>query len=542
MNDQITKDESIDTSPDIKQSKEKYKFSKKKLIIALLVICTLFIAYSIVKIKLQQIIYLQKKTVYFKELNITLPMIGNFKYFQQPNTIKLYNDDGFIIVDRHKVDYTSIEDAVKNTKNEKLKQAKKSYYETKYGLKGIISYFNNSDEIQYSIYSDNYIYNFNTSSPKLTELLDTLATQVYLGDIASSSISTPTITSSIPTKKPITGYFISRKSSAGIQDIIQLKERVTSIVRWKDNLLYSEEYGNKGILTVYLHNIKKGTTRTIFSKHSDLNMSGLNVIDNTLFFSLGDYLQKGESYYIDLNDKDFRVIKLIDISGYVTKISGRYYFISGEGDACWSTSDFYLIDLRTNKLTHVADTAVGCGGGDEKIAITNDYMILAKHGDKEKQISADIYLNLFKIDLDNPDQKTFLLSNENMPINITRIKYSEDQNKIMLVGNNIYVYDLNNNSLNNILVLPKEFSEHKYEFPEYMSFVTSWDKNIACIEKTEWEPYKKYKLLIDLNNKSISQDTSRCPPEKQSEDYKEKTPQEIFKELNLPSNYLLVQY
>lgn len=347
----------------------------------------------------------------------------------------------------------------------------------------------------------------------------------------------PTITNSVISKIPFANYFVQRTTNGNRQEIIEINDSNTTMARWGNYIFYSQKYVDDGVLTINLYDIKTGITKTIFKKHCNYNMSDLSILNNTLYFSIGEYLQKGETYFVDLNDKDLRVLKLIDLSGEIKNINGHDFFVYGEGDACWSIADYYLINLNTKKLTHIAATEEGCGeGGEQNIAITKDYMILSQHGDNEKEISADIYLNLFTIPFEDPSKKNYLLTNAQMPKNIYNILYLEDRNEIILSGNEVYIFSLADKTLNKIMDIPEEFRKMEYwESPP----IANIEKNEICLEKEKNNA--THRIKINLVTKTIKKNVTECPHEYDGMNAHNKTIQEIFADLKLPSEFSLVK-
>lgn len=477
-----------------------------------------------------------------KSLNINIGLGTDMSgdEYRDKIIVRQWGKKGEIFITRDKTSYKSLEEMENKLTDEKLIKALKSDFFTYHDVKGRIYDIDGNSEKIYFLYFDKYIYALKTTDPELYQGLSHVARYFYYGDPYEEARSRPTST-------PVPHFSLIRNNSnSDIQEIFKFDIN-SDIVRWRDKLLFTYNYGERlddsNILSVYFHDLKNGVTKTIFKRESDfLIMSNLNIIGDTLYLSLGDFLRDGESYWIDLNTEDKSAYALWDKSGHISNIKGRYFFRHGTGDACWGKSSFALIDINSKKVTPLVDTAVGCIPGDEDLVITESKMILATRGNEDRNMLGDIYTSIYAIDLDNPSNKNTLLSYDQMPKNITYVKYFEHINSLIFLGNSVYQYNLSNNTLSQIVDLPNELIRPK-NFDAYNStpIVSSYSDSILCIYNNHSSIGGVHKLLINLMNKSYSYDVSGCPPEEVEQGYKEKTPQEIFDSLQLPNNYRLVQ-
>jgi len=317
-------------------------------------------------------------------------------------------------------------------------------------------------------------------------------------------------------------------SSAGINEI----------VRWNDYLLYGS-IEDKRDIKLYLYNIKTGETKIMFNQHSEnLELGGFALINNTFFFTTSGYLQKGASYWIDFIDLS---IHKLAYEGKMERIKNRYFLIKEEGDSCWDKIDFYLIDIKTKAVTPAANTYSGCPSGDEYLGINNnDSMLLSYHisDGKMRWPPGYIYTNLIARPLTNPAQRSYLLAGSAMPPAINLVKYSMDEDRVLLLGNSIYAYSFNPNKLEEIASFPEEWIQQ-----EDSPIIIGWKRNIVCVEKSDERNSHVQKIFIDLERKIVSKDTISCPHEfndMSHSQYVEKSKQEVFKDLHLPPEYKLI--
>lgn len=359
----------------------------------------------------------------------------------------------------------------------------------------------------------------------------------------------PFPTKVIPTPEP--KRLIKRVSSEGAKVVFIFDKYEPNIIRWQNYLFYGYYHDpNKayGALTIYRHNIKTGETQEIITRTNEsLAVGQLTLIENTLFFTFVGYMAEGETYWIDLDSEHIPHKLAYNDSGIVTQIKGRYYFIVSEGDSCWGKADYFLIDLNTKKLTPVAFTYTGCGGGDEYLGINNnDQMILANHIGATKYNYGwpppNLYSSILFIPLSSPTDRKYIISPQTMPSDILLVKYSDKRDELLLVGDAVYIYSFSRDRLEKIIEFPKNWIEYK----KNISFL-GWSDTIVCISKPGSDIKKSIEFMIDLETRTLSNDVSQCPSDEERQERStmkeqlEQKSKQVFQDLNLPSNYVLVK-
>lgn len=272
-------------------------------------------------------------------------------------------------------------------------------------------------------------------------------------DQPKTNITIPTPTSNNPRYQPpqIKNWYLEKKTSKGVETIITLPELGNNqIVRWGDYIFYGS--GNYTLnVQVFSFNLKTNETKTIYDQVSDRKLiSDMQILHDTLFFSIGGYMTSGATYYLSLPPIN-QPQKLIDsANGKIVFMKNRYWIISGEGDSCWGFADFSLLDLNTKKVTHVAESTIGCFEGEEYIEIDKkERMILAFH-------TADgIYQYVIAVPLSNPATKEGVIAKQNMPSGITSISYIQDKDQLILNGEVNYLFDFSSQSLVKTSETPK---------------------------------------------------------------------------------------
>jgi len=240
------------------------------------------------------------------------------------------------------------------------------------------------------------------------------------------------------------------------------------ILQWEDWLFYTTTLDNSVQINEYNFKSEKLDTLYDLRQHTKefegrgkgfpSELADIKIIDRTLYFSLGGYLAPGAIFWMDLPPAS-KPQKLTDSSnGVVAYWKNRYWVVGGEGDACGGFMDYSLVDLIQKKVTHIASSTVGCFDGEGYIEIDKrDRMIMAFHttgtGDGGDNDSG-IYKYVIAIPLDNPAIKEGVIAKQNMPAEITDIRYSKDADQLFLYGKQKYIFDFLSNSIQKVDELP----------------------------------------------------------------------------------------
>lgn len=320
-----------------------------------------------------------------------------------------------------------------------------------------------------------------------------------------------------------------------------------NLIRWNNYIFYGSGYSDLGSgltskIEIFSHNLDIGETDLIFEldpgeKLSADEISDLQVISDTLFFSTGGYLRTGATYWVDLPATK-TVNKLIEgPNGSINKIKGFYFVIQGEGDSCWGFRQYSLLDNITKIVTPIAKSHLGCSEGEEYIDIDKrDRMLMSFHtadyGGISEERGDGVYTYVTAIFLPNPTSKQIVISAENMPEDIRALKYSEDSDKLFLLGGTSYVFNFENSSLGEAVRIPEKW---------LTSSISSWEGNTVCLENYSVREAAE----INLDTKKVIEGGSICqitpiPPPLSYEDTQRKKAEETIAALDLPPNYKFV--
>ncbi|MEI6533633.1 MAG: hypothetical protein WCO06_07420 [Candidatus Roizmanbacteria bacterium] len=295
--------------------------------------------------------------------------------------------------------------------------------------------------------------------------------ELYIGynnqtSIRNTQITNPYTTISQPRKNG-TRWALKKIMNGKEEIVFSFPENINKIVRWGDLLIYGSESYTSNVQLFSL-NIRTGERKTIYdqSSRNDFTngrnsryVSNIQILQNTLYFSIGGYLTTGALFSINLPPTS-EPIKLSDgANNNIQYWKNRYWIMNSEGDACWGNKNYSLIDLVSKKVTNIVTSKVGCIEGEEMIDIDKrNRMILAFHtagsgeGDED---SNGMYQYIIAILLSNPQNKEGVIAKQNMPANIRSIVYLNESDKLLLVGNEKYLFDFATNSITKTdMILP----------------------------------------------------------------------------------------
>jgi hypothetical protein len=271
------------------------------------------------------------------------------------------------------------------------------------------------------------------------------------------------------------------KTSKNGSEIIASPLYKDYFIFWNDYLFYDgtvNKFDENENVKVFSYNFKTGEKKNIYDEDSRKDfskkpfgnfISRMQIIDNTLIISIGDYPDEGGTFYMTLPPRE-SFQKLSDGgAGTIKYWMNRYWILNSRGDACWSASEYSLIDWETKKVTKIATSKEGCAGGEEAIGVDKkNRMILADHSGPplDSNLNSDgTYQYVIAIHLNNPGIKEGVIAKQDMPQGIFSIKYLENTDQLLLTGKDNYIYDFSSNTItkSNIPVtIPTEASYPNY--------------------------------------------------------------------------------
>ena len=333
---------------------------------------------------------------------------------------------------------------------------------------------------------------------------------------------------------------LQRKSSDGKEKIASFSYGPEVLLGKWNNLLFLSTFNNEGNAQIVSHNTTTGKSDVLYEVGDGLTIMDIDVIDDTLFFSTGAYLREGGMYSLQLPPKGTPQ-KLDNLPrGSIAFEHSRYWIIGGFGDGCGGSRAHYLFNPKTKTATHVVTTFEGCLDGESYLGVDKkDRMLLSYHGGMVEFDRGIFYSSLSAVSLKTLE-KTQLLTDVTMPKHTVAVGYFEEQNKVLILGDNLYALDLASDSLEELVKLPANFTKNNYS-------LESWSSDRVCLRALYSSD--KY-ILISLNKRSSDATTidtsggSCVPTGNPNDEYERQTDkklQEFRYSLKLPSSYELVK-
>jgi hypothetical protein len=192
-------------------------------------------------------------------------------------------------------------------------------------------------------------------------------------------------------------------------------------------------------------NLKTGNVENLFNIYLQDDISkdakgtiNYYIVDDLLILSIGEGMKNDATYVYDLPPvQPPHKLTLSNTLGYMKKIGDEYIYIAGYSDGCGGIHKYYSYNKIDGSLSYIADIASGCAGGQQFISmINNSDMVVAYH--PEETIVVDMYTPLYtevsQFSIHEPNNKTILVTNENMPPFIRSLFVDTTSGVIWMIG------------------------------------------------------------------------------------------------------------
>lgn len=326
---------------------------------------------------------------------------------------------------------------------------------------------------------------------------------------------------------------VLKKKNADIEEVIFDNENCNlEIVKWNEYLIFSEGNGyKKEDVILYAYQIKTGEKIKIYSldEHAsdyterpyDIYVG--DIFDNTLFFNAGGYMTDQVLYSLDLSDIKSKPKSVSNDKQYSRVIysDGHYWITAMFGDAGYMSSNQALFDIKTKKIIgQEIKTAseMGIGtlylGADDKSALIASF-VANPNSQSEEDEYEPILSEIYSLDLMKKKDPKMIIGKKKMPSNIQRAVYLYDKKKIVLLGDDAYTYDLEEEKLKKIVSL-KDVE---------LGWLNTVSGNTICIAE---------KLKLDVEKKTLVTDETDCVHKSSMLEVKMS---EKIKSFNLPPEY-----
>lgn len=319
-----------------------------------------------------------------------------------------------------------------------------------------------------------------------------------------------------------------------------------SIARWGDFLFFSDNKTHRSLMRYDLITKEKKVVFTdnyVSGEGATRTITDIAVVNNVLFFTLGEYMIKGDAYFFD---SPFSAPTKINseknsLPFYeVEELSGKTIILGGYGDACFGIIRANLIDLEKNNLQKLYESNTGCSEGSEFLGYTkeSDIILTYHYALKDKPDSQNTYYEKVDIaSIDNPKSTKELISKDQMPNDIRGIAYDEKKEQLILIGKDIYFYKLAGEGVENIasLDIPKNWELGYFNFIGDNVCI-----NIMESIGVDEIDYNVWQFLVNIENKTILNNIKSCE-KSWNKKIKEQNEKDFafMGALNLPKNLMV---
>jgi hypothetical protein len=186
---------------------------------------------------------------------------------------------------------------------------------------------------------------------------------------------------------------ISKRQDCGISPKITLKRedsfvfkniRYENIVRWEDCIIFDRgTYDEK--TEIYYYDLSTNNKSLIYEK--DLPKGGMeailsyfDVLEGSLYFSIGGYIQDGTLFQMDLpyTNPPQKIINLPNSK--IVEIDNRQFIVGGDGDGCGGYAEYALFDPITQTASPIiTKEGMGCVKGNTILGIYKNTFITSYH-------------------------------------------------------------------------------------------------------------------------------------------------------------------
>lgn len=321
-----------------------------------------------------------------------------------------------------------------------------------------------------------------------------------------------------PSPTPYQNLVIKKASPAG-DEVIYSRNLETEhhIILWGHYLFFDAFQPGQEIDTVYRYNLTTGKKDAVYTVDSNKthqrSVTNMQLFENSLFFTTSGYLAGSDIFWLATPEASIQKLNYSEKYGLgkiiYDQIHNRYWLTGGEGDSCWGTENFALLDMKSKRVTPVITTSEGCSSGESFVALDNqDRMLVSYHQTKEGALSPNeqVFLSLVAIPIASPSHKYTLLDKVSMPKQTYAIKYSSEGGQLALAGETgLYIYHLDSGQLNKILEFTEDMKKNLIEYG-----LSHWIQNTICFSGFLSSNGEKYNYEINLQKKTIKEGNSYC--------------------------------
>lgn len=377
-----------------------------------------------------------------------------------------------------------------------------------------------------------FIFGLTVSSSLMGVIDKTLMSKI--GFIRNSQISTTPSPYHKPTNEKQKEWKLKYKVLTG-EEVLTSSRVLPNAVRWGNYLFFSFNSVTPPSkkATVRQHDIKTGETRTLLSRDNDQVI--LQQIGEKLFIEFSGYLEKGSLFVLDLSPDNLPrlIVESRGINFY--KENESYLLVTSVfGDSCRGRGDYSLFDVSTEKSTFISSLDYDCGEGNLLLGIDSKKRFLIGHKHKVDQYDEKgFFYKVEAISLNNLSKQTLVYENK-MPKDVKNIHLSKDGKNLALSSDKLFIFNLNSNSLTEILSIPE-----KYQYG-YDRGHLEWKDPKICL----YDGSHKNWIGVNPDTKETTEQDPDCLVDITSTSYEQQQPErakKLMDTLQLPTDkYSLV--
>lgn len=247
------------------------------------------------------------------------------------------------------------------------------------------------------------------------------------------------------------------------QKILSISKNLVFPVIWRDYIFYqkSEDNGYTGHLMSY--NFVTEKYNTLYSNTKNRNIGDIDVIYDTLYFSVHGFVSVEPSFYIDLTSSDLKPIKYSEgVFQQLDKYGDKYLISQGFGDGGHSFATYSLLDTISKKINKIADFSYSEDSEDNTsylgVDARNRLIFESFFPLINEELNPKIK-SIYSVSMDNNHNKKTLF-NFNITDNYIYSIMSSDSNSLILMGDNLTILDLSTDKVSKKVSLSENIREY----------------------------------------------------------------------------------
>jgi hypothetical protein len=365
-----------------------------------------------------------------------------------------------------------------------------------------------------------------------------LVTNIFNSRKSVSSIKNPDLVEKNKTFDSPSSHYVSvRINSQEIYSGILSEKVQNQLVFWQGYAFKADnQFGSNSKLIKYdLHTGEKTPVLNTTEVDNEwIGVTSMEIVKNKLVVVLSAYMQYSRVFWFSSPDSTASEIQGQTSSTSVEKIDGHYYLTGGFGDGCGSITHYNLLDPDTLTTEHIISSYNGCTEGEMVLGTYNSDFLVSKHKSNNKNYpESQNYQNLETVSMIDPNERTMLLSTQEMPKNVWALNYAKNSNSVWIFGGKLYKYDLLTEQLSLVANIPSVLTSNR------TAYINGSSVCIVQSRKGENGLYRQYYYVLDNEDNLFVEDQFKCARKNTSQKTTEQISEELknyYQSLSLPAS------